>query len=401
MRRCSNCQREMPNNARFCASCGQVLIEEEKTMLIRAIRAKSLRSGAKPRPASLAGPIDGEDGQKRREQSRPTAPVIESASGGSRPGHMPAIQNTPRLDQVPTLAHTPRAVPMPAVPETPGVSSPAAPPLAGAPPATPPPQSFRPVQQPKPAHHATPYGPGARQSGPVHAYSPRQEVGARPPLGQRAGQTGSPSPTSQASHAGASPAAGTGAGATVKILLSLLVGLVIIAGGLGAFVLIRHINNNQPASVATPLTDGGATATPGTSPTPSSTPVSANIFIVSGALTGSMTVVSFRACGTLGAGYAIFAIVSLNGQQYNLNILFPTYHGAGTYTNTAVSDQVNIGLNNGTGGQGTRAWNTPQAHNNGSGIINSDVNSGSLIGIILYSTFDKGKVQLAGNWRCG
>jgi hypothetical protein len=185
-------------------------------------------------------------------------------------------------------------------------------------------------------------------------------------------------------------------GATAKILLSILVGMVIVAGGAGAVVLVRQNNSNQPASLVTPQTDDGATLTP----TPSPTPVPTNIFTVSGALTGSLTVVSFRACGTLGAGYAIFAIVSLNGQQYNLNILFLSYHGAGAYTNTAASDQVNIGLNNSVGGAGARAWNTSQAHDNGSGIINNDGTSGSLTGFTLYSTFDKGKVLFAGNWRC-
>ncbi len=186
-------------------------------------------------------------------------------------------------------------------------------------------------------------------------------------------------------------------GATAKILLSILVGMVIVAGGAGAVMLVRQSNSNQPASLVTPQTDDGATLTP----TPSPTPVPTNIFTVSGSLTGSMSVASFRACGTLGAGYAIFAIVSLNGRQYNLNILFLNYHGAGAYTNTTASDQINIGLNDSVGGAGTHSWNTSPAHNNGSGIINNDGISGSLTGFTLFSTVDKGKVQLAGNWRCG
>jgi hypothetical protein len=218
---------------------------------------------------------------------------------------------------------------------------------------------------------------------------------------RRAAQAGGSSSPPEPVHVGASTAARAGTGTTLKILMSILVGLVIVAGGVGALVLVRQINSNPPTSVATPPTGDNVTATPGPSPTPSPTPVPANVFTVSGALMGSLTVVSFRACGTLGAGYAIFAIVSLNGQQYNLNILFLSYHGAGAYTNTAASDQVNIGLNTSAGGAGARAWNTSQAHDNGSGIINNDGTSGSLTGFTLYSTVDKGKVQFAGNWRCG
>jgi hypothetical protein len=220
-------------------------------------------------------------------------------------------------------------------------------------------------------------------------------------MGQRAGQAGGSSFPPEPIHAGASTAARAGTGTTLKILMSILVGLVIVAGGVGALVLVRQINSNPPTSVATPATSDNVTATPGFSSTPSPTPVPANVFTVSGALAGSMTVVSFRACGTLGAGYAVFAIVSLNGQQYNLNILFLSYHGAGAYTNTAASDQVNIGLSNSVGGAGARAWNTSQAHDNGSGIINNDGTSGSLTGFTLYSTVNKGKIQFAGNWRCG
>lgn len=220
-------------------------------------------------------------------------------------------------------------------------------------------------------------------------------------MGRRAGQVGGSSSPPEPVRAGASTAARAGTGATLKILMSILVGLVIVAGGVGALVLVRQINSHPPTSVATPPTSDNVTATPGPALTPSPTPVPANVFTVSGALTGSLTVVSFRACGTLGAGYAIFAIVSLNGQQYNLNILFLSYHGAGAYTNTRASDQVNIGLNDSGGGTGTHAWNTSQAHDNGSGIINNDGTSGSLTGFILYSTVDKGKVQFAGNWRCG
>src|SRR5581483_5547747 len=115
----------MPDNARFCASCGQVLVEGEKTVLVRVIRAKNIRAGAsRSRPASLAGPVDREDEQKRRAKRRPVSPIEDPANNGPAPGPVPEIQGTSRPNQMAAIANTPGLA---GVPATPNPSSPAAP----------------------------------------------------------------------------------------------------------------------------------------------------------------------------------------------------------------------------------------------------------------------------------
>ena len=421
MQKCIYCQQDIPDNSRFCPYCGRNFLAEGQWPGSAQVETAREEPPRDTRQANAAERSSGASEQMERTNRVDFLPPI---GGVGNSGQVPTISGTPSFGHVPgvsgspSIAHVPTVPGAPAVPQSP-ISTPAGPPAGHTIPSARPPF-------PREVGHTGAQSPGHGQGGSridsvqqtnsaqsaphgqridhaQHGPHGQQIAHGQPgPHGNEVRQPGSSAPARQIGravrgHTGAHAAIKTGI--TTKIIASIVAGIVIIAVGAGAIVFAQH--NSSAAGQATPAVSqrGVTQPVPPTSiptPTPSPTPVPpANVFTVSGAISGTMTVVSFRSCGPLGRAYGILAIATLNGTSYNLNIVFPPYHGPGTYTNSAATDAVNVNLNN-----PAQTWISAQSHLLGSGIINSDGNTGSLSGFTLYSISDSSTVQFAGNWRC-
>ncbi|GHO65615.1 hypothetical protein KSC_045070 [Ktedonobacter sp. SOSP1-52] len=136
-------------------------------------------------------------------------------------------------------------------------------------------------------------------------------------------------------------------------------------------------------------------------PTPTSTTpqVTANIFTVSGAVHGTLTITSYLTCGMMPNGSAVgmLATGTLNGETYHLNFLYPHYHGPGTYTDPSSPGNVTLNFNN-----SSQTWSTNGSDAQGSATVNSDNNSGTLNALTVPGVNGASgtHITITGTWSC-
>lgn len=131
-------------------------------------------------------------------------------------------------------------------------------------------------------------------------------------------------------------------------------------------------------------------------PPPQATP---NVFTVSGAANGTLTITSYITCGMTpsGSAVAMLATGTLNGETYHLNFLFPHYHGPGTYTDPSSPGNVTMNFNN-----GSQTWSTNGSDAQGSATVNSDNNSGTFNNLTVPGINGEAgtHVTISGAWSC-
>ncbi|EFH86221.1 zinc ribbon domain-containing protein [Ktedonobacter racemifer] len=134
-------------------------------------------------------------------------------------------------------------------------------------------------------------------------------------------------------------------------------------------------------------------------PTPTTPPVTANIFTVSGAVNGTLTITNYLTCGMTpnGSAVAMLATGTLNGETYHLNFLFPHYHGPGTYTDPSSPGNVTMNFNN-----SSQTWSTNGSDAQGSATVNSDNNSGTLNALTVPGVNGASgtHITITGAWSC-
>lgn len=177
------------------------------------------------------------------------------------------------------------------------------------------------------------------------------------------------------------------------LLIIFLVAVVVLAGGAGIFALLR-----QNASTGTQCASQQGTCASNT-PTVHGKPTN---LAVSGALSGTLSLVAKPTCQYSSSGNLRTLLVNLSGtlnnQLYNFGFTIQHYNGPGTYSNPA----PDVALLFSTPGDLTNGWSNSDPTATGS----ITVERGEQTGNITYTlngtgTTAKTQLQISGNWTCG
>ena len=182
-------------------------------------------------------------------------------------------------------------------------------------------------------------------------------------------------------------------GAIVPI--AVLIALVVLAGGAGAFVFLRQ---HTPASSQCIGQQAGCAAV-----TSGAGRANATHLIFSGTISGSMTLDASVLCQSAATGNLHTLTVTLSGtigsQLYNFGFAIDNYHGPGTYDNT--SPLLTILLD--TPGEATdNGWGNRSPTDTGSITIERGERAGSISYLLSgFGSHSGTQVQISGNWICG
>lgn len=162
-----------------------------------------------------------------------------------------------------------------------------------------------------------------------------------------------------------------------KMMVSIIIVVVVIVGGIGTFTLLQHQSQGTP-----------------------------NVFTVSGAINGTLTVTTFEnnVCGVRGdpnhRSYILPMVGLLNNQTYHFFVDMQVYDGPGTYPAQSTSRPASGTFS----ASGTRMWSDGGAglqEISGSVTVDSSEQSGTISSLKMLGVLtDDTSVTVSGRWRC-
>ncbi len=396
MQRCHFCGSEFPDNARFCEICGRA--PTSSTALNTAV--PSFASSPEESISTIAtSPLRQgnqsareDEEEKRRRGAILPLPIPFGTEGSLAGGQAPLVQGTPSFNSVPTIQGTSTGMAGSAPPSY----------LAGPAPSTH-------YVAPSPGQQAS-FGsqPSSWTNQPMSHYAqPFSIQSHEPPEYEHPEKQHH---LHQSTHKIGSTARSATGGVT-KTILIITVGVVVVAVGASAFALRSHIpgfagifpaissnSSNHPANTNA---CGVSTGIPCPVTTATSSPVardqSTGNFNFTGAVSGTMVITSFPACGvTQGNTYVMQVVGTVGGTQYKFLIGILSYKGPGTYTSQLTVDLIRGGSNLalGIGNDGRLPVSISITNSGKAGTVSSDL-EGTLSG------FQLSKGQVSANWKCG
>jgi len=388
MSRCTYCGAENPEDARFCGSCGRTGQNAPHTEQGKPLEVEE-PGDASQRPAN-GDRITNDEGQKMAQGDfvLPLGPAHGALSGAQ----VPMLQGTPQLGQVPTVQ---------GVPTTPQPAGNAAPSPASNAPATS-------ASQAAHAAHVSPHASGASAAHAQHTGTTAQGQAGHNQQGHGAGQNHAREQVrhnqqthSAAQNTAAHAAVKGGVSVVTKIIATIIVIAVIVAGGAGAFAIARQ---HQSSSHTAPSVSKHNSGTASSSGTVNSTKAGPNTFILTGAVNGTLSKVNITTCGDSPQipAYSLDLSGTLNNDPYSLILDIPNNNsqtGNNDLTGTFVfPNSSSYGAQISTG---TQVWGGTDKDVHGKVIINSDNVSGTISDL----TFPRadgtpGQIILNGNWLC-
>lgn len=181
------------------------------------------------------------------------------------------------------------------------------------------------------------------------------------------------------------------------LLITILVVLVVLAGGAGAFALLRQHTPTGATAQCSGQQAGCATTTPGVSN------ANATRLTFSGKVSGPMTVNASARCQSATTNSLRTLTVTLSGtigtQFYNFGFAIDNYHGAGTYNDAAPALTI---LLDAPGDSTNNGWGNTASTDTGSITVERGEQSGSISYLLSgFGTQAGTQVQISGNWTCG
>jgi hypothetical protein len=183
----------------------------------------------------------------------------------------------------------------------------------------------------------------------------------------------------------------------VVLLITILVVLIVLAGGAGAFALLRQHTPTGAAAQCSGQQAGCATTTPGVSN------ANATRLIFSGKVSGPMTVNASARCQSATTNSLRTLTVTLSGtigtQFYNFGFAIDNYHGVGTYSDAAPALTI---LLDAPGDSTNNGWGNTASTDTGNITVERGERSGSISYLLSgFGTQAGTQVQISGNWTCG
>ncbi|MFL5624102.1 MAG: zinc-ribbon domain-containing protein [Ktedonobacteraceae bacterium] len=418
MKHCASCGTEIPDSARYCRQCGQVLSEQkplaEETMQQPALSLAAHSSGEGS--ARITGPLaaHSEQGQDSasvatidalapESQTQSSAPEANLAAPTENADAPTALADLPDTDLPEDTRHLSNGN----IVETP-VSS-----LASELPTS----KLVDAKQPTDVHSG------------VDEQEPGVVSGAEQQLTSSAAsapsETLTPSPASESPDAltplSVSPTSTQSSrqrrrsSVVTRIVVGIIIFALIVAGA-GAFIIMAHPFSQgtaaTPLVAPSPTTDNntapasGVTVCPGSTSsgclTPSGTRSSVSSSKVNlafaDAVTGQMTAITVGSCGVepslvAGQQYHLSVLGTVNGQRYGFALIVYPYTSPNIYTNSVSSFFGPAGDNS-----SLTQWRS--SGSTGMNVtVNSDNKSGTL-DINLSNASDHSTVHVTGNWTC-
>jgi len=188
--------------------------------------------------------------------------------------------------------------------------------------------------------------------------------------------------------------AGNGSGRVRPLIVALIIVLMVLAAGVGAFALGRQ---NAPAS-----TQCNAQQTNCANGSPVVVNGKPTHLTFSGAVVGPMTIVAKPSCQTAASGSLRTLTINLsgtiNGQLYNFGFAIEHYTGPSTYSSAA---DTTI-LFDVPGESTTNGWGNSAPADAGSITVDRGEQTGSISYILSgIGTHANTQLQATGNWTCG
>ena len=404
MQRCHFCGSEFPDNDRFCGTCGRA--PTSSTALNTAV--PSFASYPEESVSTIANsPLRQEnqttwedEEEKRRRGAILPLPIPFGTEGSLAGGQAPLVQGTPSFSSVPTIQGTPTGMAGSTPPSNlagPAPSAPYVAPLPGQQASFgPQPSSW--TNQPMP-HYAQPFG--------IQSHEPPEYE--HPEKQHHLHHEHHQHHLHQSTHKIGSTARSATGGVT-KTILIITVGVVVVAVGASAFAFALHSHipgfavifpatssnsNNHPTNTHV---CGGSTGVPCPVTTSPSSPIasgqSTGNFNFSGAVSGTMLIISFPACGvTQGHTYVMQVVGTVGGTQYKFLIGILSYKGPGTYTSQLTVDLIRGGSNLALGNDGRLPVSISITNGGKAGTVSSDLEG-------ILSGFQLSKGHVSANWTC-
>ncbi|HEX7733214.1 MAG TPA: zinc-ribbon domain-containing protein [Ktedonobacteraceae bacterium] len=177
------------------------------------------------------------------------------------------------------------------------------------------------------------------------------------------------------------------------LLVILVVALVVLAGGAGAFALLRQ--NTSAGAQCNSQQGSCASNTPAVHGKPTS-------LAISGAVSGTMSIVAKPTCQYSSSGNLRTLLVNLSGtlnnQLYNFGFTIQHYNGPGTYSNPA----PDVALLFVAPGTITNGWSNSDPAATGSITVERGEQTGNITYTLAGTgTNAKTQLQISGNWTCG
>ena len=395
MQRCHFCGSEFPDNARFCGTCGRA--PTSSTALNTAV--PSFASSPEESISTIAtSPLRQgnqsareDEEEKRRRGAILPLPIPFGTEGSLAGGQAPLVQGTPSFNSVPTIQGTPTGMEGSAPPSY----------IAG----------------PAPSTHYVAPSPGQQAS-----FGPQPSSWTNQPMPHYAQQFGIQSheppeyehPEKQhhlhRSTNNTNSAARSATEGVTKTILIITVGVIVVAVGAsalafalrsqipgfaGIFPAISSNSSNHPANtnacgVSTGIPCPVTTATP----SPVARDQSTGNFNFTGAVSGTMVITSFPACGvTQGHTYVMQVVGTVGGTQYKFLIGILSYKGPGTYTSQLTVDLIRGGSNLALGNDGRLPVSISITNGGKAGTVSSDLEG-------ILSGFQLSKGHVSANWTC-
>src|SRR6266566_6693223 len=395
MQRCHFCGSEFPDNARFCEICGRTTTSS--TALNTAV--PSFASSPEESISTIAtSPLRQgnqsareDEEEKRRRGAILSLPIPFGTEGSLAGGQAPLVQGTLSFNSVPTIQGTPTGMAGSAPPSYiagPAPSTPyVAPSLGQQASFGPQPSSW--TNQPMP-HYAQQFGIQSHEP-PEYEHPEKQHH-----LHRIANNTNS--------------AARYATGGVSKTILIITVGVIVVAVGASALAfalrsqipgfagIFPAISSNSSNHSANIHACRGSTGIPCSVTTSPSSPIasgqSTGNFIFTGAVSGTMVITSFPACGvTQGNTYVMQVVGTVGGTQYKFLIGILSYKGPGTYTSQLTVDLIRGGSNLALGNDGRLPVSISITNGGKAGTVSSDLEG-------ILSGFQLSKGHVSANWTC-
>lgn len=402
MQRCRFCGFEFPDNARFCANCGQAPTSNTAFNTASSSFASSTEANTNTIANTSLPQRNQPDEEERSRGAFLPVPLPFGMDGSPAVGQVPMVHGAPSFSGVPYVqGSTPSMAG--SVPSSNFAGSPSLAP-SNAPSAAQPVsfenQSYSWTNQPAP-HSAQPTGPQSHQ--------PREQ---EYPGKQHHHREHHQHHVHQNTHTTGAVSKSTTGGITKVILICTIGVIVVVVGastlvfamrshlpGLAGIIPFTSSNSNTNSSNHNANTTACSVSpdTPCVGTTFPASGQSTGTFTFTGAVSGVMVITSFPVCAVLqGNSYSLQVIGTVGGTQYKFVIGMLSYKGPGNYTSQLTVDLLrgsgaNIGVlvNDGTLPVSISITNGGKA-----GTVNSDI-AGILNGVQLS------KGHVSASWTCG
>lgn len=363
MRQCTHCQAELPDHAQFCSHCGTPVIYDQ------------LQSADDPN-------VDMEryEDTSQVEQNQSPAAFEDSEAPGEEPTPSAENQLPGAVQQLAEIASTEEIgderADVPAnEPEDEGAEE----------------KAFPPAMSPPPTILGESAG---NDAGLPSEFEQTDLEGAAQP-DQGAQNEGVPPPELPFANA---QAGRRQSGAGRRWLVVALVILLVLAGGAGAFTLIRQQTSADASSQCAGSAQAGCanTATGGSR-------AHATQLTFSGSISGPLTLSAQVRCQTTTTGNLRTLMVTLSGtvggQLYNFGFVINNYTGPGTYT--APSPTLTLLLDV-PGEATTNGWGNTSPTDSGTITVERGEQTGSITYVLSgFGSRAGTQIQVSGEWACG